>query len=337
MAPPRRRPAQKRATFSSPASMAQAQRAAEAQSMGALQDRREQTRQDFFKGRPDISSGRLDRRQIQADLYEQFKSDPTKTRLVGGTTNLYQAAQPGGMTLTDKAQELAFKYGPTPREVLGDIGYGLGSIGSALGQKFAAGELGIMGIAKGLYEQFTNSAGKAKDALVKGVEKLSDIDIEILKNKDTGKYKFTSKKPEIQEVETLQEIQMTEFDKANLIRQNMERISTPITEKDNTVQSAKVFDDSFRRLPATGMTQTPPTVDPFIRMPGTGYQAGAGMGISGIPTGFEIVSDYKSPEARMQELIEQNKVNNTNMFDLGINNAKNQLSELERVFGVDMR
>jgi hypothetical protein len=145
-----------------------------------------------------------------------------------------------------------------------------------------------------------------------------------------------SSHPRIQGIKDIEEYQMTELDKANLIRQNIERVSTPITEK-NTVQSAKVFDDSFRRLPATGMTQTSPTVDPFIRMPGTGYQAGAGMGIAGIPTGFEIVSDYKSPEARMQELIEQNKVNNTNMFDLGINNAKNQLSELERVFGVDMR
>lgn len=103
-------------------------RQAEAQSMKALQDRREQTRQDFFKGRQDVSPNRLDRRQIQADLYEQFKSDPTKTKLVSGTTNLYQAAQPGGMTLADKAQELAFKYGPTPKEVIGDIGRGLGSM-----------------------------------------------------------------------------------------------------------------------------------------------------------------------------------------------------------------
>jgi hypothetical protein len=81
---------------------------------------------------------------------------------------------------------------------------------------------------KVLYEQFTNSATKAKDALVKGVEKLSDIDLEILKNK--GQYKFTSKKPEIQEVEDLQKTQMTEFDKANIIRQGIEQLeTTPIT------------------------------------------------------------------------------------------------------------
>ena len=97
-----------------------------------------------------------------------------------------------------------------------------------LADKAMSGQMGIIGLAKGLYEKFTNSATKAKDALVKGVEKLSDIDLEILKNK--GQYKFTSKKPEIQEVEDLQKTQMTEFDKANIIRQGIEQLeTTPIT------------------------------------------------------------------------------------------------------------
>ena len=127
-------------------------RQAEAQSMKALQDRREQTRQDFFKGRQDVSPNRLDRRQIQADLYEQFKSDPTKTKLVSGTTNLYQAAQPGGITLADKAQELAFKYGPTFKEIGGDIRYGIGSIMQGLAEKgtplIQLGKAGIEGLQK---------------------------------------------------------------------------------------------------------------------------------------------------------------------------------------------
>lgn len=127
-------------------------RQAEAQSMKALQDRREQTRQDFFKGRQDVSPNRLDRRQIQADLYEQFKSDPTKTKLVSGTTNLYQATQPGGITLADKAQELAFKYGPTFKEIGGDIRYGIGSIMQGLAEKgtplMQLGKAGIEGLQK---------------------------------------------------------------------------------------------------------------------------------------------------------------------------------------------
>ena len=125
-------------------------RQAEAQSMKALQDRREQTRKNFFKGRQDVSNNRLDRRQIQKDLYEAFKKDPTKTKEVAG--NLYQAAQPGGITLADKAQELAFKYGPTFKEIGGDIRYGIGSIMQGLAEKgtplMQLGKAGIEGLQK---------------------------------------------------------------------------------------------------------------------------------------------------------------------------------------------
>jgi hypothetical protein len=175
-------------------------RQAEAQSMKALQDRREKTRQDFFKGRQDISPNRLDRRQIQADLVEKFKQEQMKP--VAGSSNLLQKVDPTGMGLAQYRQQVAQKYGPTLREIGSDIGYGIKSIGSALGQKFAAGELGIMGIAKGLYEQFTNRAAQAKDFLGQQVNKLSDIDLEILKNKN--KYKLTSQKPDIQLVNQLE-------------------------------------------------------------------------------------------------------------------------------------
>ena len=380
MAPPRRRPAQKRTTFSSPASMAQAQRAAEAQSMKDLQDRREQTRQEFFKGREDISNQRLDKRQIQKDLYEQFKANNTK--LVPGTTNLYQDTtlrfdtnpmsptfgQYTRTTLADKATELAMKYGPTFREIGSDMGYAIGSMAKGAGDLIRSGNFGILGIAKSLYDKFSSNAAKAKDELVKGFDKLTSVEQEILK--DTNKYPKMSSHPRLQGIKSIEEYQMTELDKANLIKENIERVSTPITEKDNTVQSAKVFDDSFRRLPGSGYQagaglpaianqqdnyikiqngQAVPISkeefledqraveedfanDPFFadKMTKTSNQ------MSGAP-GFEIVTDYKSPEARMQELIEQNKVNNTNMFDLGINKAKNQLSDLERIFNVDMR
>jgi hypothetical protein len=203
----------------------QGPRAAEKASMKALEDRREQTRQQFFKGRPDIPASRLDKRQIQSDLYEKFKQEQMKP-VAGTRGTLYQSKIPGGPTLADKAQELAFKYGPTFKEIGSDIGYGIKSIGSALGQKVAAGEFGFMGLAKSLYEQFTNSAAKAKDALVEGVNKLSDIDLEVLKKKDTGQYKFLSKKQEIQEVENLEKTQMTAFDQANIIRQGIEQLET---------------------------------------------------------------------------------------------------------------
>ena len=105
---------------------------------------------------------------------------------------------------------------------------------AALEGKFSPIAMGISAL-----QSAYNKANQAKNALESGVSKLSDIDMEVLKKKGTGEYKFLSKKPEIQEVDNLEKIQMTEFDKANLIRQNMERISTPLTEA-NTAQSFKV-------------------------------------------------------------------------------------------------
>ena len=182
------------------ASLAQMKREAEAKSMKALQDRREQTRQQFFKGREDITPSRLDRRQIQSDLLEKFKKEQMKP--VAGSSNLLQSVRPGGPTTADEAMRLARMYGPTLKEIGSDIGYGIKSIGSALGQKFAAGEIGIMGIAKGLFEKFSNAVNASKKAIGDQVNKLSDIDLEILKNKD--KYKFTSKKPDLVNIDQLE-------------------------------------------------------------------------------------------------------------------------------------
>jgi len=153
----------------------------------------------FFKG--PVSDDRL-RRRLQQDREE--RDFISQLKVAPGTTNLLQEQAPvfnpmtgqyERTTLAQKRQQLANLYGPTPREVLGDIGYGIKSIAGGLGQKFAAGELGIMGIAKGLYEQFTNRAAQAKNFLGDQVNKLSDIDLEFLKNE--GKYNFMSKKPSV--------------------------------------------------------------------------------------------------------------------------------------------
>ena len=175
-------------------------RQAEDQSMKALEDRREQTRRDFFKGREDITPGRLDRRQIQADLLEKFKKEQMKP--VAGASGVLQSVRPGGPTTADETMRLARMYGPTLKEIGSDIGYGIRSIGSALGQKFAAGELGIMGIAKSLYEKFSNAVNVSKKAIGDQINKLSDIDLEILKNKD--KYSYTSKKPNLVNIDQLE-------------------------------------------------------------------------------------------------------------------------------------
>jgi hypothetical protein len=167
----------KKSTFSSPAAMAQAQRSAESQSMKALQDRREQTRQDFFKGRQDVSNKRLDNRQIQDDLLEKYKQDLVRqgkymktasgepVRTASGdyvyTASSYFDTDSSSPTfgrhvtygVNDKMEELSRKYGPTFREIGSDIKYGLGSMAKGAGDFIGKG--GVIGsVLSGLYDKF---------------------------------------------------------------------------------------------------------------------------------------------------------------------------------------
>jgi hypothetical protein len=48
---------------------------------------------------------------------------------------------------------------------------------------------------------------------------------------------------------------------------------------------------------------------------------------------FEIVTDYVSPEDRMQNLINQNMQNNNTMFNSGVMTP----SETEDIFGINLR
>lgn len=126
-------------------SFAPSPRQAEDYSMDLLQKRREQTRQDFFKGREDISPSRLDRRQIQADLLEQFKQ--TQMKPVVGSSNLLQSVTPGGPTMADESMRLANMYGPTLKEIRSDIGYGFSQIGKGLAEKGTP----LMNLLKSIY------------------------------------------------------------------------------------------------------------------------------------------------------------------------------------------
>jgi hypothetical protein len=172
MAPPRRR-TKSVAPESKPFAMAASKGSMPTPGISAASPatRKEITRQQFFKGRPDVSDDRLVRRQTQADELRAFKQGLT---IAPGTTNLYQEQAPTfnpmtgryeRTTLADKAQELAFKYGPTPREIAGDIGYGIRSIGAGLGERISQGRIGMLGIAKDLFEQFTNRATQKQKML----------------------------------------------------------------------------------------------------------------------------------------------------------------------------
>ena len=105
------------------------------------QDPVERMRGKYFDNREDISRDRLERRLAQQQEYDLFKL--TQMKPVSGASNLYQSRTPGGPTLADKAQELAMKYGPTPSEIAGDIGYGASKMLQAYGIPFVSTALKI--------------------------------------------------------------------------------------------------------------------------------------------------------------------------------------------------
>ena len=174
--------------------------------------------QKFF-GNRNVPEERVLRRTAQEGALNQFKGALERGgRTVTGLTTasgdpVYMAQTPGGRTVASYTQDLAKRFGPTPREIVGDIGYGLGQFGSALGQKIGAGEFGLMGIAKGLYEKFTNKAAEAKDAFVKGFDKLTSVEQEIAKDKD--KYPMMSSHPRQQFLKVLENEQKGAIGLAN--------------------------------------------------------------------------------------------------------------------------
>ena len=120
----------------------------------------EATRQRFFKGDPTISDDRLKNRYTQFAETEKFKQGlKDQGRVVKGLkqidpvtgkpTDVFLGATPVfdtntasptfgqyvSKTVADKANELAFKYGPKPSEIMSDIGKGLGSIAQGFAEK----------------------------------------------------------------------------------------------------------------------------------------------------------------------------------------------------------
>ena len=150
-------------------------------------------RKEFFPNRPDVSDDRALRRQQQADQLAAFKGQFTKP--IEGVTGLVQMTQDAPRTLAQEEMRLANILGPTPREIGSDFMRGLGSFTSDLSNRIQSGSIGILGVAKDLYNRATG-------ALRSGVDKLSSVDLEILKNKD--KYDFVSNKPKLQGIQQLE-------------------------------------------------------------------------------------------------------------------------------------
>jgi hypothetical protein len=246
-------------------------------------------RSEFFSDRPDVSDDRALRRMKQADELQRFKNLYTKP--VKGSSNLLQMTDDAPRSLSEEAGRLANLYGPTFAEIGSDIGFGLGSIAKGIGDKFQSGNIGIIGVVKDLYNKFTDNATKAKNALVQGFNNLTDVEQEVIKN--PNKYSRMSSHPRVQGIKDIEAFQMSELDKANLIKENMDRVTTVVDQ-----------DDSFRRTPATGITTSPTVFDNrFVRMPGSGYQAGAGL--PAITTNNIQIKDGKAKPITDEQFIEQ--------------------------------
>ena len=110
------------------------------------------------------SMDRANRRLLQEDLYEQFKKENMKPVLTseGKPTGAYQSITPGGPTLSDKANELAMKYGPTRGEIMGDIARGLGSLLQGGFDFMTKGGI-TNALVQGAKDLFTDPTGTAKN------------------------------------------------------------------------------------------------------------------------------------------------------------------------------
>ena len=161
---------------------------------------REITRREYFDSRKDVSDDRLDRRLKQADELRKFKQEETKpvyTTSGSIVKGLTQRRTPESMDLAQKQMQLANKYGPTLSEIGGDISYGIGQFGSALGERLASGSFGILGAIKGI-------ANYALDKANKGYDKLNDVQKYVFDNAD--RFTFASKVPQVDEVSKAEEL-----------------------------------------------------------------------------------------------------------------------------------
>ncbi len=142
-----------------------------------LQRERENTRQQYFSGRDDVSSKRLDNRKTQETLVNQFKDRYTKPVLTdtGGTVKgLTQMTANAPMSLRDFQMQTANKYGPTFKEIGSDIGYGLGNIGRGISDFIGRG--GAIG------SVLSDLFSRVKSGTTQGIESVKGVYDNLRKN-----------------------------------------------------------------------------------------------------------------------------------------------------------
>jgi len=119
-------------------------------SSGKKDSFRELQRQKFFGDRRDIPADRIDRRTRQEGALNQFKQnlinqgrvmrDSRGNVVLNANTGqpIYLSETPGGRTVSSYAQSLANRFGPTPKEIAGDIGSAVSSMAKGYGIPFVS-------------------------------------------------------------------------------------------------------------------------------------------------------------------------------------------------------
>ena len=209
---------------------------------------REITRREYFDSRKDVSDDRLDRRLKQAQELAKFKREETKpvyTTSGSIVKGLTQRRTPASMDLAEKQMQLANKYGPTLSEIGGDISYGIGQFGSALGERLASGSFGLLGVIKGI-------ANYALDKANKGYDKLNDVQKYVFDNAD--RFTFASKVPQVDEVSKAEELAL-QADRDALGLELDQLIRERETEPTVDLRTAKDYIDYQVSRPSYATTQ----------------------------------------------------------------------------------
>jgi len=226
-APPGRTPTSGAAQTRANISRARTSKADIARDLDAARGRKE-----FFSSRPDVSDDRAARRMKQADELQRFKNlytKPVYTDTGSRVTGVTQMKLDAPRTLEQERQRLVQQYGPTTREVMGDIGFGLGSLARGVGQAAQQylGSGGLFGLAVNAFRDFSNTVDQKRQQLGEKITALTDIQKEKVSN--PTKYKLSmSRDPELQDIAITEREQMTAKQQADLIKQGITQLDTMV-------------------------------------------------------------------------------------------------------------
>jgi len=189
-------------------------------------------RKEFFPSRPDVSDDRAARRMTQADELQRFKNlytKPVYTDTGSRVTGVTQMKLDAPRTLEQERQRLVQQYGPTTREVMGDIGFGLGSLAQGVGQAAQQyiGSGGLFGLAVNAFKGLSNTVDQKRQQLGEKISALTDVQKEKIANPSNHKLSIL-KDPELQDIALTEREQMTAKQQADLIKQGITQLDTMV-------------------------------------------------------------------------------------------------------------